>query len=88
MFYVLRCYRMSKKLIAELPVLRVYKSQALLYRGQQCCLCLSPYQVTYSSVQCEIRKVASFNICSLLERDAVDSEEPVVIHLHLAFFLP
>ncbi|XP_069700424.1 E3 ubiquitin-protein ligase Zswim2-like isoform X2 [Periplaneta americana] len=36
---------LSQELIAELPVLRVSKGQALLSRGQQCCLCLQPYQI-------------------------------------------
>jgi len=58
--FVLRCYRMSEQLIAELPVLRVYKGQALLNRGKQCSLCLSPYQVNYSYLQFEILNVTSF----------------------------
>lgn len=41
----LPCYRVSENLIAELPILRVCKGQALINSGQQCCLCLAPYQV-------------------------------------------
>jgi len=51
---------MCEQLIAELPLLRVYKGQALLNRGKQCSLCLSAYQVNYSYVQFEILNVASF----------------------------
>ncbi|GFG29508.1 hypothetical protein Cfor_05061, partial [Coptotermes formosanus] len=36
---------MSEDLITELPVTQVYRGQALLNRGQQCCQCVAPYQV-------------------------------------------
>jgi hypothetical protein len=38
---------MSEDLITELPVTQVYRGQALLNRGQQCCQCVAPYQVIY-----------------------------------------
>ncbi|XP_033607584.1 E3 ubiquitin-protein ligase Zswim2-like [Cryptotermes secundus] len=37
--------KVSEELISELRALRVCKGHALLNRGQQCCLCLTRYQV-------------------------------------------
>jgi hypothetical protein len=51
---------MYEQLIAELPVLRVYKGQPLLNTGKQCSLCLSPYQVNYWFMQFDILNMASF----------------------------